>query len=116
MAQYYYSLSTLGIQLGETLEELLNECVIDFDLVETVRNEFDRAMMTVLRKEVREKPVIRGKLNHYQHCDGIWAFYIAAPEIRANNFSLPIHTDNSLKIIGCDSKIFSEKVKKKKKK
>ena len=114
MTLNHYRVSSLGIQLEETLQELLRECVIDFDLLDIIRKEFDLAMMTVLKKDVKEKPLIRGNLKHYQNCDGIWTFYISDPEIRATNYSLPININNPLKIISCDSKIIPKQMKQKK--
>ena len=47
----HYRVSTIGIQLEETLKELLIQNVIDIDLVEIIKNEFDKAIASVLKKK-----------------------------------------------------------------
>lgn len=118
MTFVHYRASTIGIQLEETLKELLNENVIDIDLVEIIKKEFDKAVILTLKKKVKDKPAMRGKLKHYQNCDGAWMFYVTEPEIRVSNYSLPIAINGPLKIIACESKILginskSKSVKKK---
>ena len=107
MGFVHYRASTLGIQLEETLKEMLNEGVIDIDLIEIIKKKFDRTMAIVLKKKVRDKPAMRGKLKHYQNCDGAWMFYVLDPEIRVSNYSLPVSINGPLKIIACESKILS---------
>jgi hypothetical protein len=113
MSFVLYRASTLGIELEETLQEFLKEKVIDVDLLEVIRKEFDKAMVTVLKNVVRDKPVLKGKLKHYQNCENVWVFYISNPEIRVSNYSLPIQINGPLKIVGCDSKLISNLQKKK---
>jgi hypothetical protein len=86
----------LGFELEETLQELFKENVIDFSLMEFIRKEFDKAMMIALKKYVKDKPVIKGKLKHYQNCDNVWVFEINNPEIRVSSYSLPIQFNSSL--------------------
>ena len=118
MSFIHYRVSTIGIQLDETLKELLNENVIDTDLVEVIKREFDKAISITLDKKVKDKPAMRGKLKHYQNCDSAWMFYVTDPEIRISNYSLPVPLDGPLKIVACESKIlrFDSKVKNLKKK
>lgn len=118
MSFIHYRVSTIGIQLDETLKELMNENVIDTDLVEVIKKEFDKAIAITLDKKVKDKPAMRGKLKHYQNCDSAWMFYVTDPEIRISNYSLPVPLDGPLKIVACESKIlrFDSKVKKLKKK
>ena len=111
MGFVHYRVSTLGIQLEETLKEMLNEGVIDIDLIEIIKKKFDRTMAIVLKKKVRDKPAMRGKLKHYQNCDGAWMFYVLDPEIRVSNYSLPVPINGPLKIIACESKLLSMNVK-----
>ena len=111
MGFVHYRASTLGIQLEETLKEMLNEGVIDIDLIEIIKKKFDRPMDIVLKKKVRDKPAMRGKLKHYQNCDGAWMFYVLDPEIRVSNYSLPVPINGPLKIIACESKLLSMNVK-----
>jgi transcription initiation factor TFIIA small subunit len=113
MAFVHYRASTIGIQLEETLKELLSENVIDTDLVEVIKKEFDKTVATVLKKKVKDRPGMRGKLKHYQNCDGAWMFYVTDPEIRVSNYSLPVPINGPLKIIACESKILTMKFKKK---
>jgi len=103
----HYRAATIGIQLEETLKELLNENVIDINLVEFIKKEFDKAVSIILRKRVKDKPAMRGKLRHYQNCDNVWMFYVTEPEIRVSNYSLPVPINGPLKISGCESKILS---------
>jgi len=118
MSFIHYRVSTIGIQLDETLKELLNENVIDTDLVEVIKKEFDKAIAITLDKNVKDKPAMRGKLKHYQNCDSAWMFYITDPEIRISNYSLPVPLDGPLKIVACETKILrcDSKVKNLKKK
>lgn len=103
----HYRASTLGIQLEETLKEMLNEGVIDIDLADVIKKKFDKTMAIVLKNKVKDKPAMRGKLKHYQNCDGAWMFFVLDPEIRVSNYSLPIPIKGSLKIIACESKILT---------
>mmetsp|Transcript_121001 Transcript_121001/g.180750 ORF Transcript_121001/g.180750 Transcript_121001/m.180750 type:complete len:125 (+) Transcript_121001:1650-2024(+) len=116
MSFVHYRVSTLGIELEETLQEFLREKVVDVDLLEVIRKEFDKAMVTVLKKMVKDKPVLKGKLKHYQNCENVWIFHIANPEIRVSNYSLPIQMNGPLKIVGCDSKLITSLERKKEKK
>jgi len=70
----HYRLSTIGIQLEETLQELLKKKVINFDIIDFVKNEFDKAIINGLKKYVKDKPLIKGELKHYQNCDNVWIF------------------------------------------
>ena len=49
----HYRASTLGIQLEETLKEMLNEGVIDIDLADIIKKKFDKAMAIVLKKRLK---------------------------------------------------------------
>nr|UXY87076.1 transcription initiation factor IIA gamma chain [Cryptomonas sp.] len=111
----HYRVSTVGIELEETLQELLKENVIDYNLVDFIKNEFDKAMVIALRKCVKDKPVIKGKLKHYQNCDNVWVFEINSPEIRVSSYSLPIQINGPLKIVACDSKLLINPLGKKSK-
>jgi hypothetical protein len=117
MSFAHYRVSTIGIQLEETLQELLNEGVIDIDLGDIIRKKFDKSMAKVIEKLIKDKPIIKGKLKHYQNCDNVWVFHVSNPEIRVSSYSLPIQINEPLKIIACDdSKIFSEIISGKNKK
>jgi hypothetical protein len=116
MSFVHFRTSTIGIQLEEALQELLTEDVISFDFLEIVRKEFDKAIVTALKKKVKDKPVIKGKLKHYQNCDNVWMFFVHRPEIRVSSYSLPIQLSCAIKIIACDTKMVSSIGKKKKKK
>jgi transcription initiation factor TFIIA small subunit len=111
-----YRVSTIGIELEETLQELLNEGVIDIDLTEIIRKQFDKAIIAVLRKWVKDKPIIKGKLKHYKNCDNVWVFQILNPEIRVSSYSLPIQINEPLKIVACDTKAITDLSSKKSKK
>lgn len=111
-----YRVSTVGIQLEETLDELLYEGIIDINLSELIKKKFDKAILQVLKKCVKDKPVIKGKLKHYQNCDNVWVFHVLDPEIRVSSYSLPIQTSQSLKIVASDAKIVNELISKKPKK
>lgn len=114
MSFIHYRASTIGIQLEETLKELLSENVIDTDLIDVIKKEFDKAIAMTLKKKVKDKPAMRGKLRHYQNCDSAWMFYVTDPEIRVSNYSLPVPINGPLKIIACESKILSITAKGKK--
>ena len=101
----HYRVSTVGIELEETLQELLKENVIDFNLIDFIKKEFDKAMIIALKKCVKDKPVIKGKLKHYQNCDNVWVFEINNPEIRVSSYSLPVQINGPLKIVACDTKL-----------
>jgi len=111
-----YRVSTIGIELEETLQELLDEGVIDVGLSETIKKRFDKAIMTVLKKWVKDKPIIKGKLKHYQNCDNVWVFHVLNPEIRVSSYSLPVQLNEPLKIVASDSKLISEIAPKKNRK
>ena len=81
----HYRVSTIGIQLDETLQELMKEDIIDFDLIDFIKKEFDKAIIIALKKYVKDKPVIKGKLKHYQNCDNVWVFEVNNPEIRVSS-------------------------------
>nr|UXY88059.1 transcription initiation factor IIA gamma chain [Cryptomonas curvata] len=103
----HYRVSTVGIELEETLQELLKENVIDFNLIDFIKKEFDKAMIIALKKCVKDKPVIKGKLKHYQNCDNVWVFEINNPEIRVSSYSLPVQINGPLKIVACDTKLIA---------
>ena len=49
----HYRASTLGIQLEETLREMLNEGVIDINLADIIKKKFDKTMAIVLKKRLK---------------------------------------------------------------
>jgi hypothetical protein len=116
MSFYHFRISTIGIQLEETLQELLSEDVIEFNLIEVIKREFDKAIFTILKKKVKDKPILKGELKHYQNCDNVWMFFVTNPEIRVSSYSLPVQLKNPVKIIACDTKMVSDIGKKNKKK
>jgi transcription initiation factor TFIIA small subunit len=105
MTFVHYRVSTIGIELDETLQELLKENIIESNLIDFIKNEFDKAMTIALKKYVKDKPVIKGKLKHYQNCDNVWVFEINNPEIRVSSYSLPVQINSILKIVACDTKL-----------
>ncbi|AEA38695.1 transcription initiation factor IIA gamma chain (nucleomorph) [Cryptomonas paramecium] len=109
----HYRLSTIGIQLEETLQELLKKKVINFDIIDFVKNEFDKAIINGLKKYVKDKPLIKGELKHYQNCDNVWIFEINNPQIKVSSYNLPVQFQGILKIIACDLKLTKNLSKKK---
>nr|UXY86664.1 transcription initiation factor IIA gamma chain [Cryptomonas paramecium] len=109
----HYRLSTIGIQLEETLQELLRKKVINFDIIDFVKNEFDKAIINGLKKYVKDKPLIKGELKHYQNCDNVWIFEINNPQIKVSSYNLPVQFQGILKIIACDLKLTKNLSKKK---
>ena len=104
----HYRISIVGIELEETINEMMNKKVINTYLSDVIRKEFDKSMAYTLKKMVKNKPIIKGKLKNYKNCDNVWMFYIASPEIKVTSYSFPIQTNNLLKIIACDDKLLTE--------
>ncbi|CAB40402.1 transcription initiation factor IIA gamma chain [Guillardia theta] len=104
MTFWHFNVSTVGIELNETLHELLIANVINQDILNIIKMEFQVAFLSSLKKKIKDKPILKGKLLHYQNCDNVWMFFVTNPEIKNNNYSLPINLKKPLKIVAYDNK------------
>lgn len=68
----HYRVSSLGQELRECLEELVDSEALDENQSDVIFQQFDKAICDTLSNEVRSKAVIRGPLSHYRNHDDIW--------------------------------------------
>mmetsp|Transcript_9662 Transcript_9662/g.16683 ORF Transcript_9662/g.16683 Transcript_9662/m.16683 type:complete len:140 (-) Transcript_9662:244-663(-) len=100
----HYRVSTVGIQLEDSLEDMVNSNIMTEDQAEMVRLQFDRTISAALASQVKAKGVLKGKLDHYRNCDNVWTFFLNSASIRIDTTGDTIPVDDKLKIIACDGR------------
>lgn len=68
----HYRVSTLGQELRECLEEMVENDELDSKQFDLIFQQFDKAICSALSSDVKSKAVIRGPMHHYRNHDDIW--------------------------------------------
>jgi transcription initiation factor TFIIA small subunit len=72
----HYRASTIGLTLEDTLDELLSAGHLQESEAALVWTQFDQAVARYLRRKVRQRSVLRGRLAHYNLRDNVWTFLV----------------------------------------
>ncbi|WFD26782.1 Transcription initiation factor IIA subunit 2 [Malassezia nana] len=99
--QYYefYRQSSIGMQLTDALDELIQSGHINPILAMKVLEQFDKSMSETLSTHVKSKGNIKGHLHNYRLCDEVWTFIIKNAMFKLDNGEmLPVE---KAKIVAC---------------
>ncbi|CCF50460.1 hypothetical protein NDA18_004565 [Ustilago nuda] len=100
--QLYYELyrrSSIGMQLTDALDELIQSGHINPVLAMRVLNEFDKSIATNLAKNVKAKAQLKGHLKDYRLCEEVWTFRVRNATLKLDNSEL-LDVDK-VKIVAC---------------
>jgi transcription initiation factor TFIIA small subunit len=67
-----YRRSTLGICLTDTLDDLIQEGMLDPQTAMKVLSQFDSSIADALKTHVKSRATLKGHLNNYRFCDDVW--------------------------------------------
>ncbi|KAL9109528.1 MAG: hypothetical protein Q9227_005863 [Pyrenula ochraceoflavens] len=105
--QFYeiYRGSSIGAALIDTVDDLINEGLIEPQLAMKVLNNFDRAIAQELASNTKlDKLNFKASLGgRLLFCDEVWTFLIKDVHFKVNNNSETFDADK-VKIVACNSK------------
>ncbi|WFD30330.1 Transcription initiation factor IIA subunit 2 [Malassezia sp. CBS 17886] len=99
--QYYefYRQSSIGIQLTDALDELIQSGHINPILAMKVLEQFDKSISETLANTVKAKGSVKGHLHNYRLCDEVWTFIIKDAIFKLDNGEM-LSVDRA-KIVAC---------------
>mmetsp|Transcript_15006 Transcript_15006/g.30508 ORF Transcript_15006/g.30508 Transcript_15006/m.30508 type:complete len:111 (-) Transcript_15006:252-584(-) len=100
----HYRHSMVGTELNETLTEMMEKGLIDDELAEMIWLQFDKAISTSLSK-VTNRATMKGPLDHYRNCEGLWTFLLRNARIRFEPSRYEVQVDEKIKVVACDAKL-----------
>ncbi|UZJ57113.1 hypothetical protein CBS101457_006433 [Exobasidium rhododendri] len=88
--QFYelYRRSSIGMQLTDALDELIQSGHINPVLAMKVLTQFDRSIAETLSKNVKAKSNLKGHLHTYRQCDEVWTFIVKDAQLKLDNGDL----------------------------
>ncbi|KAK0546582.1 Transcription initiation factor IIA subunit 2 [Tilletia horrida] len=98
---YYelYRRSSIGLQLTDALDELIQSGHINPVLAMKVLTQFDKSVADSLGKSVKAKSGIKGHLHTYNSCEEVWTFIVKNAQLKLDNGDfLPV---KKAKIVAC---------------
>lgn len=78
----HYRISSLGQELKECLDDLIEAEELDEKQYGIIFKHFDNAICCALANNVQTKAVIHGPLHHYRNHDDIWTFVLNSIEVK----------------------------------
>ncbi|WFD41908.1 Transcription initiation factor IIA subunit 2 [Malassezia psittaci] len=100
-SQYYefYRQSSIGMQLTDALDELIQSGHINPILAMKVLEQFDKSISETLANQVKSKGTVKGHLHNYRLCDEVWTFIVKNAMFKLDNGeTLPV---DRVKIVAC---------------
>ncbi|MCO5565391.1 hypothetical protein L7F22_019064 [Adiantum nelumboides] len=76
---------SLGMQLTDALDELIQSGHINPVLAMRVLTQFDRTIAETLTKQVKAKATLKGHLHTYRLCDDVWQFETRDSKLKLDN-------------------------------
>ena len=103
MASQYelYRRSSLGLALTDTLDDLIQEGLLDPQMAMKVLAQFDSSIAEALKSKVRSRATLKGHLHVYRFCDDVWTFVIDNVNFRFENDSV---VADKVKVVACSAK------------
>eukprot|EP00455_Lapot_gusevi_P014363 TRINITY_DN1713_c0_g1_i1.p1 TRINITY_DN1713_c0_g1~~TRINITY_DN1713_c0_g1_i1.p1 ORF type:complete len:109 (-),score=21.23 TRINITY_DN1713_c0_g1_i1:266-592(-) len=100
-AHNIYRQSTLGQALEDALDELSPQKVPE-DLVEIIKQQFDKSMQQKLAEKAETKGSFTGRLKNYNFCDNVWTFDLEDFKFETDKI---IHIKSQkVRIVACDGR------------
>ncbi|KAJ2783316.1 Transcription initiation factor IIA subunit 2 [Coemansia javaensis] len=103
MPLYYklYRLSTLGIALTDSLDELVQAGHITPQLAMQVLEQYDMSIAGALSTKVKAKATMKGHLSIYKFCDEVWTFILKDTTFRLEHETV---TADKIKVVACSAR------------
>lgn len=102
MSQYsLYRESSLGKALTDTLDELIQEQLLDPPTAMKVLAQFDSSISEALHTKVKSRATLKGHLHVYRFCDDVWTFVVQTANFRFENETI---TAEKVKVVACSAK------------
>jgi transcription initiation factor TFIIA small subunit len=102
MSQYsLYRESSLGKALTDTLDELIQEQLLDPPTAMKVLAQFDISISEALHTKVKSRATLKGHLHVYRFCDDVWTFVVQTANFRFENENI---TAEKVKVVACSAK------------
>lgn len=96
----HYRNTTIGTTLQSSLDDMMERGDISKDLLDRVMLEFDRQINHELRVKLKNKFVLKGQLQTYRYCDGVWILIMKHAEFK--DIGETIRSEN-IKVIACEA-------------
>ena len=90
---------SIGIQLTDALDELIQSGHINPILAMKVLEQFDKSISQTLAHNVKSKGNVKGHLHNYRLCDEVWTFIIKDAMFKLDNGEM-LSVDKA-KIVAC---------------
>ncbi|XP_047056292.1 transcription initiation factor IIA subunit 2-like [Lolium rigidum] len=97
-----YRKTTIGVNLTETLDEMVFSGRLAPELAVRVQLQFDESMRDVLEQKLTSRASFKGHLHTYRYCDGVWIFILTDATFRNEEMAQNI---GKVKIVACDASL-----------
>ncbi|KAK1630605.1 hypothetical protein QYE76_004920 [Lolium multiflorum] len=103
-----YRMTTLGVNLTATLDEMVFSGRLSPELAVLVQLQFDESMSALLEKQVTSMAFFKGHLHTYRYCDNVWTFILRDVTFRKEEMAGWQNIGN-VKIVACNSSLMKPK-------
>ncbi|KAI8902716.1 transcription initiation factor IIA, gamma subunit-domain-containing protein [Globomyces pollinis-pini] len=97
-----YRESSLGKALTDTLDELIQESLLDPQTAMKVLSQFDISISEALHSRVRSRATLKGHLHTYRFCDDVWTFVVDKADFRFDNEMVQAE---KVKVVACNARV-----------
>ena len=96
----HYRNTTIGTSLQASLQEFVQGSEISQELAERIMKEFDIQFNKQIKLKLKNKFSLKGQLQTYRYCDGVWILIMKDAEFRDVGESI---RGENIKIIACEA-------------
>ncbi|KAJ3312779.1 Transcription initiation factor IIA small chain (TFIIA 13.5 kDa subunit) [Boothiomyces sp. JEL0838] len=95
-----YRESSLGRALTDTLDDLIQDSLLDPQTAMQVLGQFDASISEALHAKVRSRATLKGHLHVYRFCDDVWTFVVDSANFRLENETV---VAEKVKVVACNA-------------
>ena len=96
-----YRQSSIGTALTDTLDELIQNSLMDPQVAMRILIQFDSTISESLKK-VKSKANFKGHLEDYRFCEDVWTFKLTDSTFRMESENVTV---DKIKIVACAGKV-----------
>ncbi|KAJ3274801.1 Transcription initiation factor IIA small chain (TFIIA 13.5 kDa subunit) [Terramyces sp. JEL0728] len=96
-----YRESSLGRALTDTLDDLIQDSLLDPQTAMQVLTQFDASISEALHAKVRSRATLKGHLHVYRFCDDVWTFVVDSANFRLENETV---VADKVKVVACNAR------------
>ncbi|KAJ3259561.1 Transcription initiation factor IIA small chain (TFIIA 13.5 kDa subunit) [Boothiomyces macroporosus] len=96
-----YRESSLGRALTDTLDDLIQDSLLDPQTAMQVLGQFDASISEALHTKVRSRATLKGHLHVYRFCDDVWTFVVDSANFRLENETV---VAEKVKVVACNAR------------